>query len=183
MAEHRLCLYVLSTETDGLGTRDCSSGRRNPLSQSTSGPFGSAWRSRDQGATLSFLIWQSIANFAPATWSNCESTIFARDPMCGAERQSSKRRQVDLSSSKSQSSREFPLRPGYQYFELQVLDSFSQVAFMQALTYPPANIPGWYIAGLKASAWSRPFMARTRCGVRRRPRFIAKLETCALLAR
>jgi succinate-semialdehyde dehydrogenase / glutarate-semialdehyde dehydrogenase len=26
---------------------------------------------------LSFLIWQSTANFALATWSNCESTIFA----------------------------------------------------------------------------------------------------------
>jgi hypothetical protein len=31
---------------------------------------------------------------------------------------------------------------------------------------------GWCIAGLKASAWSRLFMARTRCGVRRRPRSI-----------
>ena len=29
----------------------------------------------------------------------------------------------------------------------------------------------------KASAWSRPFMARTRCGVRRPPRFTARLAT------
>jgi integrase len=42
-----------------------------------------------------------------------------------------------------------------------------------------ANMPGWCIAGLKASAWSRPFMARTRCGVRRLPRFIARPATCA----
>jgi hypothetical protein len=60
-----------------------------------------------------------------------------------------------------------PLRPGYQYYGLPVPDISSQADFMQALTYPPANMPGWCIAGLKASAWSRPFMARTRCGVQR----------------
>jgi hypothetical protein len=54
----------------------------------------------------------------------------------------------------------------------------SQVDFMQVLTYPLANMPGWCIAGLKALAWSRPFMARTRCGVRRLPRFIARPVTC-----
>jgi hypothetical protein len=32
---------------------------------------------------------------------------------------------------------------------------------------------------LKASAWSRPFMARTRCGVRRLPRFTARPAICA----
>src|SRR3979411_653303 len=35
------------------------------------------------------------------------------------------------------------------------------------------------IAGLKALAWSRPFMARTRCGVRRLPKFIVRPATCA----
>jgi hypothetical protein len=33
--EHRLCLYVLSTEADDLGTRDCSSARRKPWNGST----------------------------------------------------------------------------------------------------------------------------------------------------
>jgi hypothetical protein len=36
-------------------------------------------------------------------------------------------------------------------------------------SYLPASMPGWCIAGSKASAWSLPFMARTRCGVRRPP--------------
>ena len=99
--------------------------------------------------------------------------------MCGAEQRSSKRRQVDLSSSRSRSSRGIPLRPGYRAFGLPAPDISSQVDYMQALTYPSANMPGWCIAGLKASAWSRPFMARTRCGVRRRPRSIVKPETCA----
>ncbi|MEH2561474.1 integrase [Bradyrhizobium sp. AZCC 2289] len=50
---------------------------------------------------------------------------------------------------------------------------------LQGLTYPPANMPGWCIAGLKASAWNRPLMARTRCGARRPPRSIERPATCA----
>ena len=99
--------------------------------------------------------------------------------MCGAERQSSKRRQVDLSSSRSRSNRGVPLRSGYQDCGLPVPDISSQVDFMQALIYPSANIPGWCTAGSKASAWSHPIMAPTRCDGRRRPRFIAKPEPCA----
>ena len=48
------------------------------------------------------------------------------------------------------------MKPGYQCSGLPVPDISSQVDFMQALTYPPANMPGWYIAGSKVSAWSRP---------------------------
>src|ERR1019366_7971082 len=33
------CLYVLSTKANDLGTRDCSSARRNLSSRSTFGPF------------------------------------------------------------------------------------------------------------------------------------------------
>ena len=72
--------------------------------------------------------------------------------MCGTEQQSSKRRQVDQSSSRSRSSRGVPLKPCYQCSALRVLDISSQVDFMEVLTYQPANMPGWCIAGLKASA-------------------------------
>jgi hypothetical protein len=67
----------------------------------------------------------------------------------------------------------------YQCSAPPVPDISSQVDFMQVLTYQSVNMPAWCIAGLKASAWSRPLMVRTRCGVRRPPRFIARLATCA----
>jgi hypothetical protein len=85
----------------------------------------------------------------------------------------------DQSSSKSRSSRGVLLKPGYQCSAPPVPDISSQVDFMQVLTYQSVNMPGWCIAGLKASAWSRPSMVRTRCGVRRPPRCIARLATCA----
>src|SRR6476620_7909576 len=67
---------------------------------------------------------------------------FAREPMCGIEQQSSKRRQVDQSSSRSRSSRGVPLKHGYQCSARPVPVISSQVDFMQVLTYPPANMPG-----------------------------------------
>jgi len=39
MAEDPLCLYVLSIEGNDLGTKGCSSARRNLLSRNTFGPF------------------------------------------------------------------------------------------------------------------------------------------------
>jgi len=104
------------------------------------------------GATLSSLTWPSTASFAPATWLNFDWTTFAREQRCGIGQRSFKRRQVDQSSSRSRSSRGTPLKPGYQCFGPLAPDISSQVDFMQGLTYPPANMPGWCIAGLKASA-------------------------------
>src|SRR5258707_8977921 len=75
--------------------------------------------------------------------------------MCGIEQQSSKRRQVDQSSSRSRSSRGVPLKHGYQCSARPVPVISSQVDFMQVRTYPPANMPAWCVAGLKASDWSR----------------------------
>ena len=77
---------------------------------------------------------------------------FAREPMCGIEQQSSKRRQVDQSSSRSRSSREAPLKPGCQCSVPLAPDISSQAGFMKAPTYPPANMHGWCFAGSKASA-------------------------------
>ena len=54
-----------------------------------------------------------------------------------------------------------------------------QADFVSALTYRPANMHGWCIDGSRASAWSQPLMARTRCGVRRLPRFIERRVTYA----
>ena len=71
---------------------------------------------------------------------------------CGIEQRSSKRRQVDRPSSRARSSRGVPLKPGYQCSGPPVPDISSQVDFMQVLTYQPANMPGWCIVGLKASA-------------------------------
>jgi hypothetical protein len=59
---------------------------------------------------------------------------------------------LDQSSSRSRSSRGPPLKPGYHCSEPLVPDISFQVDFMQVLTYQSANMPGWFIAGLKASA-------------------------------
>ena len=136
-------------------------------------------KSQNQGVTLQSLTWQSTASFAPATSSDCDWTTFAREAMCGIEQQSSKRREVGRSGSRSQSNRELLLKPGYQRFGRQVPDTFFQVDFMQVLTYPSANMPGWCIAGLKASALCRHFMAHTRCGARKPLRFTGRPATCA----
>ena len=45
-----------------------------------------------------------------------------------------------------------PLRPGYQCSGPLAPDISSQVDFTQGPTSPPVNMPGWCIAGLKASA-------------------------------
>ena len=50
MAEAPLCLYVVSTEVNGLGTKVFSS--EETSRRSTFGPFEFAWKSHDQGATL-----------------------------------------------------------------------------------------------------------------------------------
>jgi hypothetical protein len=114
----------------------------------------------------------------------CDLVKLRLDDICSGakvrhEQRSSKRRQVDQSSSRSRNSRGPPLKPGYHCSEPLVPDISFLVDFMQVLTYQSANMPGWCIAGLKASAWSRPFMARTRCGVRRLPRFTARPAICA----
>jgi hypothetical protein len=64
VAEEPPCLHVLSAETNDLGTRDCSSARKNLSNRSTSGPFAFAWKLHNRGATLSSLTWPSTANFA-----------------------------------------------------------------------------------------------------------------------
>jgi hypothetical protein len=48
------------------------------------------------------------------------------------------------------------LKHGYQCSARPVPVISSQVDFMQVLTYPPANMPGWCVAGLKASDWRLP---------------------------
>ena len=52
----------------------------------------------------------------------------------------------------STESRGPPLKPGYHCSERLVPDTSFQVDFMQVLTYQSVNMPGWCIAGLKASA-------------------------------
>ena len=75
-----------------------------------------------------------------------------REQMSGVEQQSYKRRRVGRSSLSSRSSREVQLKPGYQCSGLPVPGISSQVDFMPALTYQPANMLGWCIAGSEASA-------------------------------
>jgi hypothetical protein len=74
------------------------------------------------------------------------------EPMFGTEQRSSKRRQVGQSSSRSRSSRGAPLKPGCLGPGQRAPDISSQADCTQAPTYPPANMPGWFIVGLKASA-------------------------------
>jgi hypothetical protein len=50
MAEAPLCLYVVSTEVNGLGTKVFSS--EETSRRSTFGPFEFAWKSHDQGVIL-----------------------------------------------------------------------------------------------------------------------------------
>ena len=69
MAEDPVCPHAPSVEADNLGTKDCSSARRNLLSPSTYGLFESAWKSRGQCVTLRSLTSQSTVNFAAVTWS------------------------------------------------------------------------------------------------------------------
>jgi len=101
---------------------------------------------------LAIFNQQSTVNFAPATWSNCDLTIFVLEQMCGVEPPLSRRRQVDQFSSRSRRSRGIQLKPGYQRCGPPTPDTFSQLEFMIALTFQPANMPGWCIAGSKASA-------------------------------
>ena len=152
MVEDPLCPHAPSIDANDLGTEDCSSARRNLLSPSTYGLFKSAWKSRGQCVTLRSLTSQSTVNFAPVTWSNCDWTTFTREQMCGVERLLSKRRQVDQFSSRFRSSRGIPLKPGYQRCGPPAPDTSSQREFMPVLTFRSASMPGWCIAGLKASA-------------------------------
>ena len=62
------------------------------------------------------------------------------------------RRQVGQSSSRSRSNQEILLRPCYQCSGKLVPDICSQADFMPVLTYQSANMLGWCIAGLRASA-------------------------------
>ena len=78
------------------------------------------------------------------------------------------------------SSRRVQLKRGYHPSGRPARVISFQVDFVQGPIYQPANMHGWCIAGLKASAWSRSLMARTRCDARRLPRSIARLATCAL---
>src|ERR1700675_1137889 len=100
--------------------------------------------------------------------------------MCGIEQQSPKRRQVDQSSLRSRSSRGVPLEPGYQCSGLRVPDISSQADLMDALTYPPDNMPGWCIAWLIASVWKHSPMVPIRCSAPRSLKYIASLATSVL---
>jgi hypothetical protein len=61
MAEDPLCLFVISTDANDLGTRDCSSAKRNLSSRSTFGRFEFALKLHDRGASLQSLTWQSTS--------------------------------------------------------------------------------------------------------------------------
>ena len=57
--------------------------------------------------------------------------------------------------------------PGYQCSALQDLDIFSQVDFMQVLTYLPVNMPSQFIVGvesigLKSALYGTHSMRRTK---------------------
>jgi hypothetical protein len=99
--------------------------------------------------------------------------------ICGVGQRSCKRRKDDRSSLRSRNSPEIPSKRGYHCSGPPALDTSSQADFMPALTYQPANMRGWCIDGSRASAWRQPLMARTRCGVRRLPRFIERPVTYA----
>jgi hypothetical protein len=81
---------------------------------------------------LQSSIWQLIANFAPATWLNCDLTTFAQERMCDAEQQLCKRRQDDQSSSRSRSS------PGVQ---LSVATNLPGDRLALSLSKPPSQQP------------------------------------------
>jgi hypothetical protein len=113
----------------------------------------------------------------------CDLVKLRLDDVCSGanvrvEQQSCRRRQVGRSSLRSRSNREIQLKRCYQCSGQPVPDICSQVDSMLVLTDPSANMPGWCIAGWKALAWSQPFMAPTRCGVRRPPKFIVRPATC-----
>ena len=87
--------------------------------------------------------------------------------MCDAEQRSCKRKRGDQFSSRSQSSREVRSKPGYQCFGQQVPDIFSQVDFMQVLTYQYVNTPRlvhrWVESiGLESSSYGTHSMRRTK---------------------
>src|SRR5688572_142996 len=85
----------------------------------------------------------------------CDLVKLRLEDICSgtnARRRATKRRLDDRFSLRSQSSRGIPLRPGYQCSGLQVRDISSPADFMQVLIFQPANMPGWCIAGFKASA-------------------------------
>jgi len=92
------------------------------------------------------------ASFAPATWSHFDWTTFALEQRCDIEQRSFKRKQVDQSSSRSGSSQGTQLKPGYQCSGQLAPNISSQVNFTQGSKYTPANMPGWRIAALEASA-------------------------------
>jgi hypothetical protein len=94
--------------------------------------------------------------------------------ICGVGQRSCKRRQDGRSSLRSRNSPEIPSKRGYHCSGPRALDTSSQADFMPAPTYQPANMRGWCIDGSRASAWSQPLIVRTRCGVRRLPRFIER---------
>ena len=123
-------------------------------SPSTSVSFVFVWNSHRQSETSQSSIWRLIANFAPATWLNCDLTTFAQERMCDAEQRLCKRRQDDQSNSRSRSSPGVQLKPGYQRSGRPARVISFPAAYITVLTYQPANMLGWCIAGLKASAHS-----------------------------
>jgi hypothetical protein len=102
--------------------------------------------------------WRDLVIFNLAIDSKlraCDLVKLRLNDICSGAKvrqRSFKRRQVDQSSSRSRSSRGAPLKPGYQCSGPLAPDISSQVDFIQGPTYLPANMPGWCIAGLKASA-------------------------------
>ena len=85
---------------------------------------------------------------------------------CGIEQRSFKRRQVDQSSSRSPSSREAPLKPGYQYSGPLAPDISSQVDFTQGPTYPRQYarlVHRWVESiGLESASYGTHSMRRTK---------------------
>ena len=104
--------------------------------------------------------WRDLVIFNLAIDSKlraCDLVKLRIDDICSGakvsiEQRSFKRRQVDQSSSRSRSSRGAQLKPAYQCCGPPVPDTSSQVDFVQVLIYQPANMLGWCIAGLTASA-------------------------------
>ena len=152
MAELPRCLYVLSAEINGLGIRDCSSARKT-LSKPkciwsicVRLEITRSWRDLvifnlaiDSKLRASDLVKLRLGDICSGAKVRHRATI--------VQKKTGRPVQFEITTVE-----DLRLKPGCRCSGPLAPDISSQVDFMQALTYPPANMHGWCITGSGVSA-------------------------------
>jgi integrase len=152
VAEEPPCLYVLSAETNDLGIRDCSSARNNPLEPKH------VWCIRVRLEIA--RSWRDLVIFNLAIDSElraCDLVKLRLNDICSGAKV---RHRATIVQKKTSRPVQFEIteqsRSSVEAWLPMLRTTGSRYLFPSRLhsspTYLPANMPGWCIAGFKASA-------------------------------